>query len=162
MKIEAAELGLANAHRVRQHGLEYRLELARRTGNDLQHLRGRGLLLQRLGEFLFQVGVGCAKGVNVSYRLRSARAKLAAARWAICAFKRQRSPRRHSHWSPFRSASQGSSPAILTERRDELAALHSITSSARASTLAGISMPSALAALRLMISSYLVGACTGR
>src|SRR5262249_13498523 len=49
------------------------------------------------------------------------------------------------------------------EERHELAtAAHSITSSARASTLAGISMPSALAALRLMISSYLVGACTGR
>jgi len=34
---------------------------------------------------------------------------------------------------------------------------HSITSSARASTLAGISRPSALAVLRLITSSYLVG-----
>src|SRR5262249_48299600 len=48
------------------------------------------------------------------------------------------------------------------EQRDEVAPLHSMTSSARASTLAGISMPSALAVLRLMTSSYLVGACTGR
>src|SRR5262245_17041086 len=48
------------------------------------------------------------------------------------------------------------------EQRDELAPLHSITSSARASTLAGISMPSALAVLRLSTVSYLVGACTGR
>src|SRR5262250_3857280 len=40
--------------------------------------------------------------------------------------------------------------------------LHSITSSARASTVAGISMPSTLAVLRLITSSYLVGACTGR
>src|SRR5262245_23847871 len=39
---------------------------------------------------------------------------------------------------------------------------HSITSSARASTVAGISRPSALAVLRLMTSWYLVGACTGR
>jgi hypothetical protein len=41
-------------------------------------------------------------------------------------------------------------------------ALHSITSSARASTEDGISSPSALAVLRLMVSSYLVDACTGR
>src|SRR5262245_15230992 len=47
------------------------------------------------------------------------------------------------------------------EQRDELAApLHSITSSARASTLAGRSRPSAFAVLRLTTSSYFVGACT--
>src|SRR5207342_726653 len=39
---------------------------------------------------------------------------------------------------------------------------HSITSSARASNVAGMSSPSVFAVLRLMISSYLVGACTGR
>jgi hypothetical protein len=39
---------------------------------------------------------------------------------------------------------------------------HSITSSARASKVAGTSRPSALAVLRLITSSYLVGACTGR
>src|SRR5262249_4721538 len=43
-----------------------------------------------------------------------------------------------------------------------IATFHSITSSARASTLAGISMPSAFAVLRLIASSNLVGACTGR
>src|SRR5262245_5948559 len=48
------------------------------------------------------------------------------------------------------------------EERDELAALHSITSSARASTVVGISRPSALAVLRLITNTYLVGACTGR
>ena len=37
---------------------------------------------------------------------------------------------------------------------------HSITSSARASSVGGISRPSALAVLRLMTSSYLVGTCT--
>src|SRR5262245_66556085 len=35
-------------------------------------------------------------------------------------------------------------------------------SSARASTVAGISRPSAFAVLRLITSSYFVGACTGR
>src|SRR5262249_1671597 len=49
------------------------------------------------------------------------------------------------------------------EQRYELAAAaHSITSSARASSVAGTSMPIALAALRLITNSYLVGACTGR
>src|SRR5262249_2095831 len=48
------------------------------------------------------------------------------------------------------------------ESQDELAPPHSITSSARTSTLAGTSMPSALAVLRLMASVDLGGACPGR
>src|SRR5215471_7910559 len=48
------------------------------------------------------------------------------------------------------------------EQRDELAALHSITSSARASNVGGKSRPSALAVFKLTTSSYFVGACTGR
>jgi hypothetical protein len=48
-----------------------------------------------------------------------------------------------------------------TEKRDEFVPLHSITSSARASTVAGISMPSAFAVLRLMTSSYLDACSTG-
>src|SRR5262245_30586286 len=39
------------------------------------------------------------------------------------------------------------------EQRDELAAFHSITSSASASSLSGTSRPSALAVLRLMTNS---------
>src|SRR5262249_38892620 len=42
------------------------------------------------------------------------------------------------------------------EQRDELATLHSITSSARASSVSGTVRLSALAVLRLMISSNLV------
>src|SRR5262249_21437426 len=48
------------------------------------------------------------------------------------------------------------------EQRNELAAPHSITSSARASRVGGTSRPIAFAVLRLITSSYLVGACTGR
>src|SRR5262249_51335752 len=40
-------------------------------------------------------------------------------------------------------------------------ALHSITSSARASRVSGTVRPSALAVVRLITNSYLVGACTG-
>ena len=48
------------------------------------------------------------------------------------------------------------------DQRYELAASdHSITSSARASTLAGTARPSAFAVLRLITVSYLVGTCTG-
>src|SRR5947207_15744258 len=43
-----------------------------------------------------------------------------------------------------------------------ISANHSITSSARARTESGISSPSVFAVLRLITSSYLVGACTGR
>src|SRR5262245_20860173 len=49
------------------------------------------------------------------------------------------------------------------EQRDELASPdHSITSSARASNVGGISRPSAFAVLRLITRLYLVGICTGR
>ena len=48
------------------------------------------------------------------------------------------------------------------EKRDEIAPLHSITSSARASSVGGQLRPSALAVLRLMTSSNLVGCRTGR
>ena len=40
--------------------------------------------------------------------------------------------------------------------------LYSITSSASASRLPGIDRPSALAVLRLITISYLIGACTGK
>src|SRR4030095_6311537 len=48
------------------------------------------------------------------------------------------------------------------EQRDELAPLHSITSSARASSVGGTSMPRALAVLRLIVSRYLEACSTGR
>src|SRR5215510_14602582 len=47
-------------------------------------------------------------------------------------------------------------------QRHELAPLHSITSSARASSVGGTSMPSAFAVVRLTTSSNLVGCSTGR
>ena len=87
IEVERAEIGLAQPRRVRQHRLKDRFQLAGRAGDDTQHLRRRRLLLQRLGEFLFQLGVG--RAVNVSSRLRSGRTKLAAAWWALCAFERQ-------------------------------------------------------------------------
>src|SRR5262249_31220561 len=49
-----------------------------------------------------------------------------------------------------------------TEKRDEIATLHSITSSARASKVGGTSMPSAFAVLRFNTSSNFVACSTGR
>jgi hypothetical protein len=50
----------------------------------------------------------------------------------------------------------------VAKQHDERAPSHSITSSARESSVGGTSRPSALAVLRFITSSYLVGACTGR
>ena len=47
-----ADLGLADARGLRQHRVKHRLQLARRAGNDLEHVAGRGLLLQRLGQIV--------------------------------------------------------------------------------------------------------------
>src|SRR4030081_1856163 len=48
---QRAALGLATPRRVRQHGLEYRLQLARRARDDAEHLGGSGLLLECFAEF---------------------------------------------------------------------------------------------------------------
>src|SRR5262249_26716368 len=48
------------------------------------------------------------------------------------------------------------------EQGDELAPFHSITSSARASSVFGTIRSSALAVFKLISNSYLVGTCTGR
>ena len=45
-----AELGLTDARGVCQHGSKYRLQFAGRTADDLEHLGGGRLLLQRLGK----------------------------------------------------------------------------------------------------------------
>src|SRR5262249_53974237 len=66
--------------------------------------------------------------------------------------------------SPRGSAS-GHAAGTAAEQRDELAPLHlrdhSITSSARASSVAGTSRPSVFAVCRLMTNSNLVGCSTG-
>ena len=47
-----AKTGVADAHRVLQHGLEDRLKVALRTRDDLQHFGGRRLLLACLFQLL--------------------------------------------------------------------------------------------------------------
>src|SRR5262249_55572191 len=66
------------------------------------------------------------------------------------------------HTGLLRPCRRGPCGCRAAEQRDERAPFHSITSSARAMSVAGTSRPIALAALRLITSSYLVGACPGR
>src|SRR5207253_9701255 len=68
----------------------------------------------------------------------------------------------HWHWLPLRARRERPRDRRAAEQRDELAAFHSITSSARASSVAGTSRPNAFAVLRLITSSNLTGAWTGR
>src|SRR5262249_5414639 len=60
--------------------------------------------------------------------------------------------------SPHRERPRGNT----AKQRDELAADHSITSSASASSVAGTSRPSALAVFRLMTNWIFVACMTGR
>src|SRR5262245_13988894 len=50
-KEQCGKFGIANARCVCQHRIEYRLQFAGRTADDLQHFGGRGLALARLTEF---------------------------------------------------------------------------------------------------------------
>src|SRR5262249_46167883 len=59
---------------------------------------------------------------------------------------------RHLRWL-LRACRERPHGCRAAEQRDELAPPHSITSSARASSVGGTSRPSALAGLRLMTSS---------
>jgi hypothetical protein len=51
-KVQIAKLGAAKAHGFLKQGRKHRLEIAGRAGDDLQHFRCRGLLLQRFGEIV--------------------------------------------------------------------------------------------------------------
>jgi hypothetical protein len=50
IKPQRTKLGVAEPCRARQYRLEHRRQLAWRARYDAQHLRGRSLLLQRLGK----------------------------------------------------------------------------------------------------------------
>ncbi len=52
VKAQGSKLGVADARRILQYGLEDGLEFAGRTGDDTQNLARRGLLLQRFTEIV--------------------------------------------------------------------------------------------------------------
>src|SRR5499427_2494969 len=67
----------------------------------------------------------------------------------------------HRHRRLLRTRRERPRNHRAAEQRDEIAAVHSITSSARAKNVSGIVRPSALAVLRLTTRSNLVGCSTG-
>jgi len=56
-QIKRTEVGLTNSSRIRQHRLENRFQFSGRTRDDLQHLRSRGLLLQRFAQLVEQANI---------------------------------------------------------------------------------------------------------
>jgi len=70
---DIAVFGVANAGGVGQHLAEGRLQIARRAADDLQHLRGGGLLLRGLVEFAGEAGdlgflAGARRAATVRHR----------------------------------------------------------------------------------------------
>src|SRR4029077_4898794 len=51
VEVERAELSLANSRGVLQYRIEHRVQLSRRTGDDVKHFRSSGLSLKRLAQF---------------------------------------------------------------------------------------------------------------
>src|SRR6478735_420022 len=62
-----AKVCATNARCVLQHTLEHRLQVARRAADDLQHLGGRCLLLQRLRK-IARLGLHLVEQPHVLYR----------------------------------------------------------------------------------------------
>ena len=54
---EWPKFGLADARRVRQHGLEHRLQIDQANADDLEHVGGGGLLLQRFAQLVEQARI---------------------------------------------------------------------------------------------------------
>src|SRR5262249_39112162 len=79
-----------------------------------------------------------------------------------CVTRRYRKKANHRHRRLLRPRPKRPCGHPATEQRDELAAFHSITSSAMASTPGGMVRLSVLAVLRLITNSNLVGCTTGR
>jgi hypothetical protein len=118
-----SKFGPAEARRVRQYGLEYWLQVFRRTRDDPQYLEHRCLLLQSLGEFPFQLSAWFAAAGNAPRCLRSGRTKTASMLSALRPLARQ------GHLvgtvtGPLPvGRSQGSILSTLAEPHDELAPL---------------------------------------
>src|SRR5262249_10650492 len=97
----------------------------------------------------FQIAARLAHLTNARSRLRCLRTKTGNASSALRPFASQDHLVGKSFVSAFGRPSQGSGLTILTQPYDELAPLHSITSSARPRSVSGTVRPNALAVLRV-------------
>src|SRR5262245_659251 len=141
---------------------KHRLQIERRPANDLEHIGGRGLLVQRLGKVLSRFREFARARFELPFQL-SGRFRGCVQRARSFRFGRTVAA---SHLvgtvTGFPSGRAKDQVKLIEPDRELPPPHHSITSSARASSVGGTSRPSALAVLRLIASSYLVGACTGR
>ena len=72
-KEQIAKLGLAEPGRVPQQGLEHGLQLARRVADNLEHLRGRGLLLQCFGKVIARLAQLASACFELLFQIASVR-----------------------------------------------------------------------------------------
>jgi len=135
---------------------------------DFDCVAARPVLSARPGRDVSTRGsrLRCAAG-RASRRSLAAIAVGAAGRceWRRCRDGRARNPRARAYTiiaRTRRNLRARSAKCLSTPWSSSLAPPYSITSSARARSVAGTSRPSDLAVLRLITNSYLVGACTGR
>ena len=82
--------------------------------------------------------------------------------WVISRHSRRKKSCPPSPKSGHERCNQGCPLRANSGHRVTHCVTHSITSSARSSSVVGTLRPSALAVLRLITSTYLFGACTGR
>ena len=52
MQVQVTKLSVTDSRSILQHRLEHWLQFTGRSGDDLEHLAGRGLLLQRFGQIV--------------------------------------------------------------------------------------------------------------
>src|SRR6516162_6766213 len=93
---DGSPIRVAKACRRLGERVEHRLQIEGRATDDLQHVGGGSLLLQRFVkltgarfELLFQLAQRIGPVATARFRLGSGRTKLAGARWTICTFARQ-------------------------------------------------------------------------
>src|SRR5262249_8854331 len=110
---QVRKIGLADADRALQYRVEYKLQLARRAADDMQDLRGCGLLLLGVPEL-----VGEARDLApVLFRPRfsTARSRRRLAAFALCRLAASR-----LHCNAVRARSRPTSDLAAAAHRDEV------------------------------------------
>src|SRR5260370_651076 len=107
-----AESSLAEPRRARRDGVEYGLDVIRRTCNDAQHLRGRRLALQRLAEMLLCFGEFAGPLVELFLEVGGGETAMPRGRWRISGLTLRRLTAAFFHCcDAHRCASVARSPA---------------------------------------------------
>src|SRR5262245_27979635 len=142
-------------HRCRLLGRERRESVVRNNNIDLKPDELGGNLSKSLAASLGPAILDCEIAALVPAQFPQSPDK-GGGPFALCR-SRTGAQQANGHWlALLRARRERPRRRRAANQRDELAAFHSMTSSARASSVSGTVRPSALAVLRLMISSNLV------